>query len=148
MLLIPPVGLKVATTGYRFVRYYTGDRQYRLDGPPHPVLRLLGPIVVLSTTGLFATGVLLIVLGPQRGAALGLHKATFVVWLIAMTAHVLGHLLRVPGLAAADWRRDDPLPGASLRRWLLAGSIVAGLITAVATIHLAGPWHHFQRFDR
>ena len=147
MLLIPPVGLKIATTGYRFVRYYTGDRRYRLDGPPHPLLRLLGPIVVLSTTMLFATGVLLIALGPHRGGVLGLHKASFVVWLVAMGAHVLGHVLRVPRLVAADWRRDDPLPGAWLRRWVLAGSIVAGLIVALATVHLAGPWHGFHRFD-
>ena len=147
MLLVPVVGLKIGTTGYRLVRYYTGGRQYRLDGPPHPVLRLLGPLVVISTAALFATGVALIAVGPHRGGVLGLHKASFVVWLIVMTAHVLGHLLRVPGLATADWQRGDSLPGSKLRRWLLAGSIVAGLIVAVATVHLAGPWHHFREFD-
>ena len=86
-------------------------------------------------------------LGPQGGAVLGLHKASFVVWFVAMAAHVLAHLLRVPRLAAADWRRSEPLPGSSLRRWLLAGSLVAGLIVALATVHLAAPWHHFQPFD-
>jgi hypothetical protein len=29
MVLIPPVLLKLASTGYRFVRYYTGRRAYR-----------------------------------------------------------------------------------------------------------------------
>ncbi len=147
MLLLPLVGLKLATTGYRFVRYYTGHRAYLADGPPHPLLRVLGPVVVLATAALFASGVALIVLGPQGGAVLGLHKASFVVWLAAMSAHVLAHVLRVPRLAAADWREDEPLPGSSLRRWLLAGSLVAGLILAVATVHLAGPWHQFVGLD-
>ena len=147
MLLLPLVGLKLASTGYRFVRYYTGHRSYRADGPPHPLLRVLGPVVVLATAGLFASGVALVVLGPQGGAVLGLHKASFVVWVAAMSAHVLAHVLRVPRLAAADWRESEPLPGSSLRRWLLAGSLVAGLILAVATVHLAGPWHQFVGLD-
>jgi hypothetical protein len=147
MLLLPLVGVKVASTGYRFLRYYTGHREYRADGPPHPLLRLLGPVVVLTTVALFASGVTLVALGPRSGAVLGLHKASFAVWVAAMSAHVLAHLLRVPELAAADWRADEPLPGASLRRWLLAGSLVAGLILAVATVHLAGPWHQFVELD-
>jgi hypothetical protein len=147
MLLIPPVGLKLASTGYRMARYYGGAREYRRDGTPPLPLRLLGPIVVVSTVALFASGVALVVLGPQGGAVLGLHKASFVVWLVAMAAHVLAHLLRVPRLASADWTRREPLAGSSLRRWLLAGSLVAGAIVALATLHLAAPWHHFQPFD-
>ena len=69
MLLVPIVGLKVASTGYRFVRYYTGDRDYVRAGPPPPALRLLGPVVLLSTAGLFATGVALAVVGPAGGPA-------------------------------------------------------------------------------
>jgi hypothetical protein len=147
MLLVPPVALKVATTGYRFVRYYSGGAQYRLAGPPHPLLRLLGPVVVVSTTALFASGVALIVLGPEHGRVLGLHKASFVVWFGAMGAHVLGHALRVPRLVTADWKRTERLPGASLRAWLIVAALVAGVILAVATVHLAVPWHSFRSFD-
>ena len=32
MLLVPPVLLKMGSTGYRFARYYTGDRSYRRKG--------------------------------------------------------------------------------------------------------------------
>src|SRR5436190_13130597 len=142
MLLIPPVVLKLASTGYRFVRYYTGAPVYRAEGPPNPLLRLLAPVVVLSTAALFASGVALIVLGRSHGPVLGLHKASFVVWFAATTAHVLGHALRVPALAVADWRRNDRLPGSGVRRWLLAASIVAGLILAFSTVHLAGSWAH------
>src|SRR5436190_12840002 len=49
MLLVPLAALKLASTGYRFARYYTGDRAYVQAGPPQLWLRLLGPIVVLST---------------------------------------------------------------------------------------------------
>src|SRR5450432_1842591 len=80
MLLVPIVVLKVASTGYRFVRYYAGDRDYVRAGPPTTALRLLGPIVIVSTAGLFATGVALAAAGPGGGVVLGLHKASFIVW--------------------------------------------------------------------
>ena len=79
MLLVPAVGLKIGSTGYKFVRYYTGKREYVAEGPPPTLLRMLGPIVVISTLGLFATGVGLAILGPGGGIVLGLHKASFVV---------------------------------------------------------------------
>ncbi|HEY5057694.1 MAG TPA: hypothetical protein VII51_01640 [Gaiellaceae bacterium] len=146
MLLIPPVVLKTASTGWRFVRYYTGDRSYRVKGPPMVLLRLLAPLVVASTTALFATGVALLVIGPGRGFVLGLHKASFVVWLVAMGLHVLAYVGRLPALAASDWRRTDPeqVGGSFARRTLLAGALVAGVILAVATYRYAQPWVHWQ----
>ena len=39
MLLIPPVALKLATTGYRMLRYYTGHTAYVDRGPPHILMR-------------------------------------------------------------------------------------------------------------
>jgi len=83
MLLLGPVALKLASTGYRFARYYSQAREYVEAGPPAPLMRVLvGPVLVLSTLTLFTTGVLLIA-SPQRGTVLGLHKASFVVWVIA-----------------------------------------------------------------
>ena len=32
LLLLPPVALKLATTGWRFVRYYMGDKLYSSKG--------------------------------------------------------------------------------------------------------------------
>jgi hypothetical protein len=49
MLLIGPVALKAGSTVYRFVRYYTGSAPYRRKGPPAPLLRLLGPLLIAST---------------------------------------------------------------------------------------------------
>ena len=60
LLLIPPVALKLASTGWRFLRYYRGHRAYRLRGAPLLPLRLLAPLVVASTVAVFATGVALL----------------------------------------------------------------------------------------
>jgi hypothetical protein len=144
MLLIPPVALKLGTVGYRFARYYTGSRPYRLKGPPHLFMRVLvAPILVFSTVGLFATGVALIAFGPSGGIVLGLHKASFIVWFGAMSVHVLAYVLRVPGLVRADWRRSGRENGGYLRSALLGGSLVLGLTLALFTLPYAGPWLHW-----
>ncbi len=101
--------------------------------------------MVASTVALFATGVALLVVGPGRGVVLGLHKASFVVWLVATGLHVLAYVWRIPALAASDWRRRDPerVGGSFARRTLLAGALVAGVILAVATVRYAQPWVHW-----
>ena len=144
MLLIPPVALKIASTGYRFVRYYTGNPPYRLKGPPALPLRLLAPGVVLTTVALFGTGVALLLAGPGDGTLSFLHKASFIAWVVLMTIHVLGHLLEVPRLAIPDWRpnggREAALAGSGLRLSVLGISLLGGLALALATYSLAGPW--------
>jgi hypothetical protein len=144
ILLIPPVALKLSTVGYRFARYYSGSRPYRVKGPPYLLMRVLvAPVLVFSTIGLFATGVALIVAGPSRGIVLGLHKASFAVWFIAISVHVLAYTLRLPGLVRADWSRPGREDGGYLRSALLAGSLVLGLTLAVFTLQYAGPWLHW-----
>ena len=130
MLLVPPVALKLAATGWRFARYYRGSPEYRRKGPPLLPLRLLAPVVVVSTVALFATGITLLVVGPGAGFVLLLHKASFVVWLAATGIHVLFYVARVPRLASADWRP-----------WLVvACALVAGAILAVVTVQYAESW--------
>ncbi|HEY7946963.1 MAG TPA: hypothetical protein VID75_04765 [Acidimicrobiales bacterium] len=143
MLLVPPVLVKTASTTYRFVRYYTGSPAYRQHGPPVLVLRLLGPIVVVSTIVVFGSGIALILAGPTwRSPLLLVHKASFVVWFGAMTVHVLGHLADTARLAPRDWvrstRRD--VAGAGLRQWTIAGSLVAGVLTGFVFLGKVGPW--------
>jgi hypothetical protein len=148
MLLIPPVALKLASTGWRFVRYYTGRREYVRRGAPLLPLRLLAPLVVASTVGVFATGVALLVVGPAGGIVLGLHKASFAVWLVTTGIHVLAHLQKLPALVLADWggraaAGRSSVRGSGLRQALLAGALVAGAILAVATVRYAQPWAHW-----
>src|SRR3954466_14198628 len=60
MLLIPVVALKLASTGWRALRYYTRAEEYVERGPPHVLLRaLVAPLVVISTVVVFGTGVAL-----------------------------------------------------------------------------------------
>ena len=141
MLLIPPIGLKLASTGYRFARYYTGNRAYILAGPPRAAMRMLGPFVIAATLALFGSGVAMVALGPSHGWLVGLHKASFVAWLAVTAVHVLGHVLHVPGLAAADFRRSGAgRQGSRLRQLAVAAAFVAGLVLAVATVQYAAPW--------
>jgi hypothetical protein len=138
-LLVGPVVLKLASTGYRFTRYYTGDRAYRRKGPPEIAMRLIGPVVVLTTLVVFVSGVVLLFVGPaNRGQLVLIHKASFIVWLAVTTLHVVGHLPRMP-VALRSIRRADPdLPGTQMGaagRWItIAGALVGGLVLAVVLI--------------
>jgi hypothetical protein len=144
MLLIPPVALKLGSTGYRFARYYTGSPPYKQKGPPLLVLRVLAPGVVLTTLALFGTGVALLIDGPPSNTLIFAHKLSFIAWVALMTLHVLGHLLEVPSLASADWRRAGPpearLAGAGLRTLSLATAILAGVAVAALTFSAAQSW--------
>jgi hypothetical protein len=132
MLLIPPVALKVASTGWRMVRYYRRGEEYVRRGPPHVVLRVLvSPVLVSATVALFATGVVLLVRGQTHGAVVGLHKAAFVVWLGAAGVHVLVHLLELPR------RLLRRVPGTALRAALVGCTLAAGALLAVATLPAA-----------
>ena len=107
-LLIPVVALKLGSTGYRFARYYAQDRSYREKGPPATWLRLIAPITVALTVAVLATGVALLLHGPDSGLLLLLHKASFIGWIGFMSLHVLGHLRELPADATADWRSSLP----------------------------------------
>lgn len=149
MLLIGPVALKACSTIYRFVRYYTGAAGYRRKGPPAPLLRLLGPVVLLTSVAVIGTGVMLALTGPSGRIWLFWHKASFVLWFCAMTVHVLAYAWRLPRLARGELanragrRANQVLAGRSARWLLLTASILAGLFLAVLTIHQAGAWTGF-----
>jgi hypothetical protein len=144
LLLIPPVALKLASTGYRFARYYTHDDRYVRKGPPPIVLRLLAPAVVLTTVAVFATGVALLFAGPPSNTLILVHKVSFIAWIVFMSLHVLGHLLELPRLASADWRRNAPrearLAGAGMRASALAAAIVGGVALGFLALSVGRPW--------
>ena len=166
MLLLGPVALKAGSVTYRFYRYYTGNAPYRRKGPPAPLLRLLGPCVMLLTAAVFGSGIMLAVIGPSgRHPWLLLHKASFILWFGAMAIHVLAYLPRLPRLLYAEARGVDLTPddgrghygeppvtraaqllgGRGVRLSLLIASLVAGLVIALLTVHLAGAWESPQR---
>ena len=145
LALLGPVAMKLASTGYRFVRYYTHDPAYRRKGPPQILLRLLAPGLVGLTLIVFATGVILLGDGPpDRGTALMLHKVSFFVWLAAAGLHVLAHL---PLMGRTLDPRTAPLVsgGAAGRRIAVVGAIVGGLVLAAVLIPDFASWtsHRF-----
>jgi len=143
MLLVPPVLLKMGSTLWRFSQYYLGNEAYRRNGPPVPVLRILGPVVIILTTVVFATGIALL-LGPHsiRFQMLRLHQISFVLWFAVMTIHVLGHIAETARVAPRDWMRRTrhQVDGAGARQWALAISLALGLILAIAVVPQVGPW--------
>ncbi len=164
LLLVGPVLVKLGSTGYRFVRYYTHNPRYRRKGPPPAHLRALAPIVVLTTIVVFASGVALLLAGPSsRPTLLPIHKVSFFVWLAFTGLHVLGHLpevqrtlsggraLRGAVLATAAGgpthtsQMQELRAGRAGRALTLAGGLALGLGLAVALIPQYGPWLSYHR---
>ena len=159
VLLIPPALLKTVSTGWRILRYYRGDPGYTKAGPPPAALRILGPAVVITTLGLLASGLVLILLGPdssQRSfltvAGLGMnavtvHQAVFIAWFVVTTLHVLGRFVPALKLTISAPARKAAVPGASHR---MAALVVVAAVAAVAgplALYAsggwrAGDWHH------
>lgn len=132
MLLVPVVALKLATTGWRMARYYLGGVEYVRRGPPHVVLRaIVAPVTVVSTVVLFATGIALLGVDETRGTLVGLHKASFAVWVGAMAIHVLTRLRRLA------WVVLRGAPGRALRVALVAATGAAGMLLAMVTLPAA-----------
>jgi hypothetical protein len=147
MVLVPVVVLKIASTGYRFTRYYTGDPGYVAKGAPPWLLRVAGPFVVILTIAVFATGIALGIEGPGHDQILLLHKVSFVLWFAAMAVHVLGHLLETPRLAVEDWTGTSPMaPGRAARTLLIVGALLVGLVLAFATRSWTTNWQHHLTF--
>jgi hypothetical protein len=163
MALIGPVALKVGSTGYRFIRYYTAAPAYRRKGPPSPALRTLGPVLLGLTAIVVATGVALLLMGPSsRGTLLLVHKVSFICWVVVTAVHIVGHLpelvrfnwvsrqaraelndLRtlVPGFGgAAEPPVSGPIPGTA-GRWVSIGTaVVLGLALATILVPDFGAW--------
>ena len=151
-----PVALvKTGSTGWRVLRYYTGQRDYVAAGPPPLLLRWLGPLVVLTTLGVLGTGLALIALGPQashrtlfdalgqRVDATTLHQALFIGFAVAVGLHILVRLYPATVLAAG---RTGPAgasrhPGGVARLTLVAISLLVGAVTAVLVVGASGSWH-------
>jgi hypothetical protein len=152
MLLLGPVVLKAGSVLYRFVRYYTGSEPYRRKGPPALLLRVIGPVIMVLTACVFGSGVMLAVTGPSYGPPGGwleVHRISFIAWAFFIVIHLLAYVPRLPRLLSAEARgvhtrrSVEVLSGRSTRLALLLASLLAGLVIALLTVHLAGKWDSF-----
>ena len=143
LVLIGPVLLKLASTGYRFVRYYSGARRIaRRARRPLP-LRVLAPALVFTTVVVFASGVGLLAAGHRSDTLMTLHKAGFVGWSVCFGVHFLAHLPRMLRSVGEGWTaaRADRTPGSGLRGALLAASLCGGFVLAFALLSRIEAWH-------
>lgn len=148
LMLIPSLFLKTASTGYRFARYYLRNPQYRAAGPPQIFLRVIAPVMLASTVGLFGSGVILLVAGPQGGDTWrSLHQLFFFGWFCLVTIHVLAYTPRAARLGFSDLLRrgsgNSVVPGALTRQSFVLGSVCLGIVIAIAFLPLDASWLHW-----
>lgn len=152
-VLVPLTAAKTAATGWRMLRYYAGHRPYVEAGPPPLLLRLLGPLVVLTALGVLGTGLALVAVGSDaavsplttiagfRVSALTLHQAAFIVWVAVTVLHVLART--VPAVKLMSGRLDArPIPGAVRRGITMLGLAAVSAGCGVAVLHFSGSWTH------
>jgi hypothetical protein len=153
LVLIPPVALKMGSTGYRFMRYYTANPVYRKRGAPPVALRVIAPIVVASSATVLATGIALLFTAPASSDTLRmLHKVSFIVWVAFTAIHVLGHLpdLQKTFLIRREGRVEyNELAAGRIGRSIsLASALILGVVLAIVLIPHFGAWSHFESFHR
>jgi hypothetical protein len=143
MVLIPPVLLKLASTGYRFARYYTRSRTYRAKGPPLLPLRLLAPVLVASSIAVLATGVILLADERKSDTVLLIHQASSIVLGVVVAVHFLAYAPRVARSLRTDWgaARREAVPGAGLRGMLLAAAVGGGSALGLSLLPAMTAWH-------
>jgi len=145
LVLTPPLLAKIGSTSWRIVRYYTGSTPYTRKGPPPLLLRLLGPFIVLLSVVVVASGIALILVASSSTWGqrfFFVHKASFILWFVATSVHVLGHIVDTAREAPGDWfpagRRA--VRGAPARLWLVASSLVLGALLALWLTPHAAHW--------
>jgi hypothetical protein len=149
--LVPPALLKTATTGWRILRYYAGQPAYKVAGPPPLLLRLLGPLVVLSTLAVLGSGLALVALGPdgthsvlatfagQRIDALTVHQASFLFWGAATGLHVLGRAIPALRMLSGP-EREHVVHGGWARAFTVVLTLVMGAVVAAFVLGAAHAW--------
>jgi len=140
VVLLGPVVLKLASTGYKFLRYYSGARAYREQGPPPPILRAIAPVFVLATIALFGSGVVMLLNGS--GGLNGVHQVSFVLWLACLAVHVVLNGREVLQRVRSEWitHARSRLPGAELRAALLLSSLLGGVLLALSVMSKISGW--------
>jgi hypothetical protein len=141
VLLVGPLLVKIGSTGWRFLRYYTRAPAYVRRGPPPLVLRVLGPVLLVTTLVMVGSGIGLVVTGPIQPFLLA-HVFSALAWLPLMTVHSLTHLQQVPRHLVDDWSSrlgSHSQVGRGLRLGTNLGALLLGVIAAVLLLPAAAP---------
>ncbi|MDA8196443.1 MAG: hypothetical protein M0019_04405 [Actinomycetota bacterium] len=151
-MLIPPLIFKMFSTGFRFLKYYTKDPKYSLAGPPHTLLRIAAPFLVLATALLFVSGIALMVVGPYAASAASwkqIHQASFILWFGLTALHVVSYIPRASyqffgdlGLRSFGSFKFSKVKvrGRNARLTVIAIALGSGLLLALALYTTISPW--------
>ena len=94
------------------------------------------------TVAVFASGVLLLLLGHKNRLLLEVHKVAFIVWGVTFAVHFLAHAQRVLRSLRVDWGapRRAAVPGAGVRGLLVAAAVGGGAALALALLSTIEGW--------
>jgi hypothetical protein len=154
VLLAGPLAVKLGSTGYRFVRYYTRAPAYVRSGPPRLALRVLAPMLVVTTIVLIGSGIGLVVVGPgQEGLLLRLHALSTLIWIPLLVIHAVAYFPRVPRVVADDWSTPPVMPasgrrGRGIRLGVNLGALLGGMIAAILLLPIEAPWNTWIQTNR
>jgi hypothetical protein len=140
-----PLLVKIGSTGYRFLRYYSGTPEFVRKGPPRLEMRLLAPLLLIASLSLVGSGILLAILGPTRALSvwiLRLHALSVICWLPLVALHVGAYMWKLPRLLGADWqqRAGRLIPGRGWRYGVNLVALVAGAGAATLFLPYTASW--------
>src|SRR6266568_1459971 len=142
VLLVGPLVVKLGSTFWRFLRYYTRSPAFVHRGPPSLALRVMAPLLIATTLVVIGSGIGLVVTGPRSaGPLLPLHGFSVLVWLPLIAIHVFAHIRRIPRLVADDWSKSsaEQAPGRGLRLGMNLGALMFGTLAAILLLPVADP---------
>ncbi len=134
--IIPLLVVKLSSTGWRAANYYLRREPYGSGGPPQLIPRLLAPLLVASAIVATITGVVLWLLGRQRGGWATLHTDSVVVLAIVLAMHTITYIQRAVRASAGSLEAVEITSQERVMLWALAVALVA----AVLAIGLEPPW--------
>jgi hypothetical protein len=142
--LLPPLGLKLFTTGERFLRYYAGDRDFRIAGAPPLLLRfVVAPALVASTIVVMGSGLELWAFADRFGSGwVTAHTLSAAVFMLALLVHLLAHLRRSALASVQEVSRASD-KGAGARRSVLIGCVILASALAIASLSYTTPFGSF-----
>ncbi|WP_436664385.1 hypothetical protein ACOALA_10305 [Alicyclobacillus acidoterrestris] len=150
VLLCGPLIVKLCSTAYRFVQYYTHSPSFAQKEAPNIWLRVLAPFLVVVTLMVFVSGFALAIVGPSHiGVILDIHAACVALWLPLLAVHVYAHIRKASHWIASDWNNQDQASGfgRSARFSINIFGLILGALGAIAMIPVSAPWRHWQIFS-
>lgn len=151
-LLVVPILLKLTSTGYRFFSYYFKNKRYAAAGPPRIALRIVAPLLVISTVVVMVSGIVLMVIGPYSASEplwKTIHQVSFVLWFVIMALHVVSYISKAVYQGGAEFglRSFGPIrfsnkqpPHKILRFAVVGATMLFSVIFLIIEYHYIAPW--------